>query len=211
MAIVTQWWGAAAVWIGGAVIGLACLLRLAPEIFSGRGRSRGHSRRIVKSHQLFRKLLEVGAGGGPRAQFAYLRKVDPFVIEEFVLGALERHGHRIRRNDRYTGDGGIDGCCWIDDEPHLIQVKRYKGHIDAADVREFAGLCRRMGARGLFVHTGRTGKGAASEKCEVVEIVSGRRLLEFLGISVSEVSYPAERTAVRESIRSDQRIAGVSR
>jgi restriction system protein len=142
-----------------------------------------HAWRIRRSHRLLAKLKGIGMDRGPRAQFAYLRKVDPLVVEELVLTALENQGHRIRRNVRYSGDGGVDGRCWIDGQLNLIQVKRYGRHISAQHVQAFDAICAQENAHGLFIHTGRTGPSAAAVAGEAVKIVSGARLLQVLGVA----------------------------
>ena len=116
-----------------------------------------------------------------------LRDVHPHEFEEVVLTALRRRGHRIRRNERYTGDGGIDGQVWVRGRRFLIQSKRYKGAIRAEHIDAFASVCRRARARGLFVHTGRMGPrsveaDAASRRVVVVHgealerLVAGHRV-----------------------------------
>ena len=117
----------------------------------------------------------------PQAQFYYLRNLDAFVFEEMILTSLKKKDFIIVRNEGYTGDGGIDGRAYYKDQHYLIQAKRYKGHIKANDIIEFAKICRRRKGKGLFVHTGKTGDTAKeSAKKENVEIVSGIRLLELL-------------------------------
>ena len=98
-----------------------------------------------------------------------------------ILTALKKAGYRIRRNRRYTGDGGVDGQCWIDKEHYLIQAKRYSHHINAVDVKEFYQLCKSKGKKGLFIHTGKTGKASWRQTKDVVFIVSGDRMLSLLG------------------------------
>ena len=142
-----------------------------------------HKRRIRRAEKVREILCDIDAKKGPGAQFAYMRKVDPHVVAEMVLSGLKDRGHRIQRPDRYTRDGGVDGECWIDGVHHLIQVKRYSGRIAARDVESFSTLCLRHEAQGLFVHTGRTGKGARMACDPCVDIVSGERLLQMLGIA----------------------------
>src|SRR3546814_11160707 len=48
--------------------------------------------------------------------YARLRAMDPLAFEELLLEAFERRGHRVIRNRRYTGDGGIDGEVIIDEQ-----------------------------------------------------------------------------------------------
>ncbi len=98
-----------------------------------------------------------------------------------VLTALRRKGYIIVRNDGYTGDGGIDGRAYLNDQHYLIQAKRYTGNIQANHVKEFAKICQRRKGRGLFVHTGKTGDTAKQAAQELnVEIISGVKLLELL-------------------------------
>ncbi len=91
-------------------------------------------------------------------QFYFLRSVDPFVFEEMILTALKDLGHKIKRNKRYTGDGGIDGRAEIHSMPVFIQAKRYKAHINHVHVAEFRNKCSRNRVKGIFIHTGKTGK-----------------------------------------------------
>lgn len=131
----------------------------------------------LEAHQELKKLK----GKTPDYQMTYLRGVNPFVFEEMILTAIKRQGFKIQRNKRYTGDGGIDGRCFINGKEYLIQAKRYKGHINPAHVIEFSAICKRLGKKGLFVHTGKTG--AKSKRVAVntnLEIISGDRLIKLL-------------------------------
>lgn len=118
----------------------------------------------------------------PERTIGHLWSVDPFVFEELVLLSFRKAGYHIQRNKRYTGDGGMDGRMSKGGRRWLLQMKRYGGHIDAADVRAFAELCREHGVYGAFVHTGRTGGGAreAVREAENVFIVSGERLWRLI-------------------------------
>ena len=117
----------------------------------------------------------------PQKQLTALRGVNPFVFEEMILTAIKRRGHKITRNKKYTGDGGIDGRCQIKGVDYLIQAKRYKNHINPAHVQEFAQICRRQGKNGLFIHTGKTGKKSQGIiNNNDIELISGDRLLKML-------------------------------
>jgi restriction system protein len=114
--------------------------------------------------------------------YARLRAMDPLAFEELLLEAFEQRGHRVIRNRRYTGDGGVDGEVIIDGRRWLIQAKRYRDAIKPEHVREFAMLCATRRRRGMFIHTGRTG-GMSRTICssaDGIEIVSGQRLLALL-------------------------------
>jgi len=134
-----------------------------------------HTWRIKTSRRRLSKLKQIPS---PAQQFGYLRSTDPFVFEEMVLTALASFNHRIIRNRRYTGDGGIDGRVLINEQPFYIQAKRYKRHINAQHVAEFSEICRRNNVKGLFVHTGKTGK-LSKANANNIDIVSGQRILEL--------------------------------
>ncbi len=141
-----------------------------------------HFCKIRKADLVIKRLQSLAVNSGPAAQFHYLRSraVDPFAFEEAILSALKKRGFTIKRNRRYTGDGGIDGLAWWEGKQILIQAKLYSGHISAAHVQEFSRLCAKRRAHGLFVHSGRTGAASKSQTSPVLDIVSGERLLKFL-------------------------------
>lgn len=114
--------------------------------------------------------------------YARLRAMDPLAFEELLLEAFEQRGHRVIRNRRYTGDGGVDGEVIISGERWLIQAKRYRETIRPEHVRDFAELCAARRQRGMFIHTGRTGgmSREAVNGARGIEIVSGQRLLALL-------------------------------
>jgi restriction system protein len=117
----------------------------------------------------------------PEEQITHLRGVNPYVFEEMILTALKHRGYQIKRNKRYSGDGGIDGQAIIKGHCYLIQAKRYANHINPAHVQSFARLCERRGRRGLFVHTGKTGKKSVRiVQFSEIEMISGDRLLNML-------------------------------
>jgi len=97
--------------------------------------------------------------------FSYLRKIEPFVVEELILDALnQRTDIKVIRNKRYTGDNGIDGCFYLKDDlenkftyKHIIQVKRYSSYINKNHIIDFIEQIKKEKATlGLFVHTSKT-------------------------------------------------------
>jgi restriction system protein len=137
-----------------------------------------HRRNIKKAdrYRLTLKSIE-----HPAQQFSYIRQLDPFFFEEMILSSLAELGHGIRRNKRYTGDGGINGQAVINGQKTLIQAKRYKCHIQASHITDFAAICRRRRTSGLFVHSGKTGKLLRQVAQQMgLDIVSGERLLKLL-------------------------------
>ena len=145
-------------------------------------RRRRHHWRIKKASWFLRRLREIGLESGPAAQFGFMRSkaVDPFTFDEAIFTALKSRGVKIKRNPRYTRDGGIDGTAWWGGNLMLIQAKLYRGHINPQDVRDFRSLCEGTKAYGLFVHSGRTGPMSKDCISSTLDIISGDRLLNFL-------------------------------
>ena len=115
-----------------------------------------------------------------RTKFLYLKKTHHFVFEEMILTAFKKRGYQIERNTAYTGDGGIDGRVYFQGKLFLIQAKRYWNHIDPRHISEFAEVCRQHNAKGLFIHTGKTGgRSWAVARRERIDMVSGQRLLKL--------------------------------
>lgn len=137
-----------------------------------------HHQQAIRCLETLEGIIE------PGRKFAYLRKVSAYTFEEMVLEGLERKGHRVQRNERYSGDGGIDGRVWIDGQLHLVQSKRYGKHISAAHMKDFRSIVSEKGCKGLFVHTGRTGKKSwvAAGRSSDITVISGQRLLFLLGL-----------------------------
>ena len=110
---------------------------------------------------------------------AYLRKIDPFVFEELILLAFRKKGYRIKRNKKYTHDGGIDGKVFKGREKYLIQAKRYASYIRPEHVKQFSEVCRKNRCYGYFIHTGKTGSNLKNEMPENIRIISGKKLYEL--------------------------------
>ncbi|WP_019022958.1 restriction endonuclease [Thioalkalivibrio sp. ALE23] len=146
------------------------------------GRREGERWRIPQSRKVLDRITEIADEGQWGRALAYLRKVDPLVFEEILLTAFERQGYRIERNERYSGDGGIDGRVMIGGRFWLIQAKRYANAIRPEHVQEFADVCRRQERNGLFIHTGRTGPNSQRlfESAPDLHLLSGRKLIDFL-------------------------------
>lgn len=143
--------------------------------------ARLHERNRASASRALAQVRALDPAANPGRLFAYLRKVDPLVFEEMILSELADRGQRIRRGERYSGDGGADGAFWIDERPWLIQAKRYGAAIRPQHVQAFGELCARHSARGLFVHTGRTGRlsRVAAQACPHVRVLSGDDLVSL--------------------------------
>ena len=141
----------------------------------------GKKRHFLCKWEASRRLKQLAKLSTPQKQITFLQSINPFVFEEIILTALKNNGHKIKRNKRYSGDGGIDGQVIINNQHYLIQAKRYKNHINPAHVQNFIQICKYRKKRGLFIHTGKTGKKSQEiAKTSNIEIISGSRLLNML-------------------------------
>lgn len=145
----------------------------------------GHRRRVAASRRLLQTLRGFSGDGIAGRVFAYLRTVDPLLYEETVLSALEDAGAMVLRNLRYTGDGGVDGRCWLPGHglrPLALQCKRYGSTVAPKHVADF---CRVINsghfAGGLLVHCGRTGPlSYQALQGHPVRLVSGQAMLDLV-------------------------------
>lgn len=134
--------------------------------------------RVYKANKLivFFRKNNFNFGNG----IAYLRKIDPFVFEEMLLSLFYEKGFKIKRNKRYTGDGGLDGIVYLNGQKYLIQAKRYSNYINKKHVLEFNDLCKKHKAKGFFIHTGKTGAKSKQESSDYVDFISGENLFNFI-------------------------------
>ncbi|HEY9802176.1 MAG TPA: restriction endonuclease [Leptolyngbyaceae cyanobacterium] len=145
----------------------------------------GHQRRITRAEAVLERIDNIIAQNHEPLPFviAYLRKIDPLVFEELLLSSFQRQGYKIQRNQRYTGDGGIDGHVWVSGEKYLVQAKRYKDAIKADHLEEFAlVIAQHQASGGFFIHTGTTPPKCKSvlQQHPEIKLLSGQRLVDFL-------------------------------
>lgn len=134
-----------------------------------------HRRNIDRSYRHMARM--VGMNGGQKTW--YLRnKVTNQEFEEIVLTALKLKGLDIKRNKKYTGDGGVDGVVYVGGEQVIIQSKRYNGPIQKAHVNSFIALVEAQGGRGLFVTCGRSSEPIRliCREHDRITLISGRKL-----------------------------------
>ncbi len=137
----------------------------------------GRYRRMAKKQ--YRRLQSVI--NVPADAFHIMRRMNPLVFEELVVYAISRKRHwRAWHGDRYAGDGGIDGYARNRGRKYYIQDKRYSGVINPQHVKAFAAVLSRDNVMGIFVHTGRTGKGSQETRSGRMVFVSGNKLLELM-------------------------------
>lgn len=139
-----------------------------------------HRRYRKKAVDIYERLRSRNLNSGQI--IVYLRKINPYVFEELVLHSFHNIGYKVVRNERYSGDGGVDGKVYKDGAAYLIQCKRYKSYISQEHLLEFYRICRESGSRGYFVHTGKTGRGAKARVKGVagIRIISGLRLVDLI-------------------------------
>lgn len=159
------------------ILALIIMIILAiPTYIYGKSLTR-HAIKLKQAKRVYKKIQEIDSF--PQT-IAYLRKIDPYVYEELILYAMKKSGYKIKRNKRYSGDGGIDGKVWINGDLHYVQAKRYSKYINKAHVQEFNHITRRDKVKGLFVHTGITGKGSKAEMAKHVQLISGERMVKLV-------------------------------
>nr|WP_242053679.1 restriction endonuclease [Nostoc parmelioides] len=164
---------------------LVCLLLLGSKKSRYLPKNIRHQRRITKGEAVLERINKIIAEHHESlpAVLGYLRKIDPLVFEELLLSSFQRQGYKIKRNQRYTGDGGIDGHVWLHGQMYLVQAKRYKDSIKAEHLKEFAQVIAKHQARGgFFIHTGTTLAKAKSvlQQHPEIKLLSGQRLVDFL-------------------------------
>ncbi|PHV35988.1 restriction endonuclease [Janthinobacterium sp. BJB304] len=171
------------------------LFRCASQLFNAMRMRRlpDHRRRISQSRAVLRAVRQFTGEGYAARCLAYLRSVDPLVFEEVVLSALEDAGLFILRNQRYSGDGGIDGKVWLPGHGwYAVQSKRYGGHVNHQHVAAFGeAICHHGVGAGLFLHTGRSGAAVYPHLARSnVVLVSGASLVQLvLGRRAGEVAW----------------------
>lgn len=167
---------------------------------------RGRESASVRRHRRYRAaaarvLQRLPQLGGDGQRLAYLRKINPFVFEELLLLAFERHGYAVIRNTSYSGDGGLDGQVIIGDQKYLIQAKRYGRAITPSHIKSFGALLRHHHCQGFFIHTGRTGQlsRALLQNHPHVHLVSGQKLLALLAGNAEWLSFLPGSTVTKRS------------
>jgi restriction system protein len=139
-----------------------------------------HKKYISTSAKVIEKINSfTGENKGERI-FSYLRKINPYVFEELLLTSLKTKGFDIQRNKRYSGDGGIDGKAFLNGTLYLIQAKRYKHYVSKKHLEAFYNLVGND-KKGLFIHTGKTGKATFQKyRSSNITIISGNSLIKLI-------------------------------
>lgn len=161
------------------IVIVAVLLALVSTYYQATTKRRRHKRKQKTAHRVIAKLNTFP--DFPR-KIAYLRKIDPFVFEELLLHSFEAQGFKVVRNRSYTGDGGIDGVFYLNEEKFLIQAKRYKGLVSTNHIHTINAMAVNQGCYAVFCHTGKTPKTTLDfyRKHDSTLIISGEKLLNLI-------------------------------
>lgn len=144
-------------------------------------RKKRHHFKIQQSKKILLRIRSFEGDNLTERKLSYLRKINPFTFEELILSALEESGAKIKRNKRYTGDGGVDGKFKIDGNWYLIQAKRYSNYISLKDMEKFEILCKKQKIRGVFIHTGKVGKDTLSRyNNKHIKIIGPYEFIDFI-------------------------------
>lgn len=141
--------------------------------------------RVRASYRYLKKIRSISGDNKFARTISYLRKIDPFIFEEMILSVIQEQKFKIYRNKKYTGDGGIDGRFKVGRKIYYIQAKRYQSHIAKKHVEEFNYIVARDKVKGVFIHTGKTGKGSKNIASKNVSFISGEKLVNFLNNNIS--------------------------
>lgn len=138
-----------------------------------------HQRNIEKSKNIIELLNKFSFNG---QKINYLKKIDPYVFEELLLSSFEKKGYKIKRSKRYSGDGGVDGIIYDNDNNEIyIQAKRYKNYINLQHLKDFENLINSKNVKGYFIHTGKTGsKSKDFINNANLNILSGDKLINLI-------------------------------
>lgn len=141
-----------------------------------------HHYKIKQGEKILAKIRSFDGDNVNDRIINYLRKINPFTFEEMLLSLFNESGCKIKRNRKYTGDGGLDGKFKFKGKWYFIQAKRYSNYIRSTDVEALAALCRKNKVKGLFIHTGKAGKGSVEvEKANNnIMIITPEDLVQFI-------------------------------
>lgn len=172
---------------------------LSTRRFQSRLSANKHRQNIRRSNFVLCKLRNNADKAKLSTVIATLRRLSPYEFEELMLTCCKDQGWQIRRNSRYSGDGGIDGRTLIGGKLYAIQAKRYFGYINPEHIREFYQVIETEGAAGgFFIHSGKTGTLSKQLLSEFqIILLSGQKLVDFVlgkklkivGITIANTTY----------------------
>ena len=162
---------------------IICLAFIIQTVFwlhglrKSKNKNKRHKQKINTANKVVKRLSTFD---NHAAVISYLRKIDAYAFEEALLTAYEAKGHKIKRNKRYSADGGIDGRVKINGEWHFVQAKRYAGNVRSKDIEALSNICSEHKTKGLFIHTGKTPK--RYNPPANVKVISGSSLVNLIQV-----------------------------
>lgn len=156
------------------------LIALIVTLFIGKRTSKRHQFHQRTALNALNKIRTFQTNG---QRERYLQKISPFVFEDLILTAYQQKKHKIKRNKKKTGDGGIDGRVVIHGQWNLIQAKRYqKSYIKFSDIELFATTCKKHNKQGVFVFVGKVSDSTIekAKQFENLDLLYGERLALLL-------------------------------
>lgn len=116
-------------------------------------------------------------------------QIPPSRFEEVAVSVYKALGYDVEATGK-TGDGGIDAVFRSSDGDVIgVQIKRYEGKIEAAQIREFVGSLYIKGIlQGIYITTSSYTRGAQATAAAVsdrtqVELVDARHFYEQLRLA----------------------------
>lgn len=160
---------------------IICFILFFISILFIKGKKKTHKWRLDSAEKTLKKVRTFEHDG---QILNYLKKIDAFVFEEILLFVFnERKEIKILRNEKYTGDGGVDGIFFIGKDKYLIQAKRYKDFVNTAHIKKFIeDIEKNKAVKGYFIHTGKTREATKKDfiQNEKIDIISGTKLVHFI-------------------------------
>jgi restriction system protein len=112
-----------------------------------------------------------------------LNAMSPYSFEYLITEGFKRQGAEIRKIQRASGDGGIDGMLKLNGRWHLIQAKRYQTPVSSSMIEGFHQLCQEKRMPGVFVASSGFTQPARqfAVRTRRVKLLDGTRLAEVIG------------------------------
>ncbi|KXS55410.1 MAG: restriction endonuclease [Marinobacter sp. T13-3] len=141
-----------------------------------RGRHKAWEREAKQVLKTLRKGIP-GEQIGPM-----LQDMSPYAFEYLITEGLKGKGVKVRKIQRASGDGGIDGMAHVEGRWHLIQAKRYSSPVASQIIEEFVGVCQERRMPGLFVASNGFTMPArlAAKRSKRLKLMDGRQLVKAI-------------------------------
>ena len=111
-----------------------------------------------------------------------LQAMSPYAFEYLITEGLKGQGIKVRKIQKASGDGGIDGMAHVEGRWHLIQAKRYRSPVASQVIEEFVQVCQEKRMPGLFVASSGFTMPArqAARRSKRLKLMDGRQLVRAI-------------------------------